>query len=203
VGGSSDYETDIGFGWFRGLVHGRLSEEKITFRPFWRYIYLEDGNEKNEYEGTPLFQVEHYYFPGDTVKIHLFCTEEHYLQFRAELIKPTKIPKYDAIRKTYSNQPMLLLTGKIPAPGNGVNDTEYKRVNAIDQYHNEGKLSRLTSAKVECCSWEEVYLFRTVNKELLKVPFSSSRYIQMFCPNEESFHVETNGVNEKVWISPK
>jgi len=205
LGGSSDFETDIGFGWFRGIINQEVTDEKITFRPFWRYIYQEDKVEKNEYKGTDINQTEHYYFPKDVLKINLVCSEENYLQLRVELITPTSIPKYKSIRESLdleNNLPKTLITDKIPAPGNGINLAEYKRVNAIDQYGNEGKPTKMTKAKVDFCVWENVYLFRELDKSLIKVPFTIDRYIQMLCPQNNAFEVETKGNKETIKIDP-
>lgn len=207
VGGSSDYETDIGFGWFRGLVNNDLSEEKITFRPFWRHIFLDDsGKIQNLYKGTALTETNYYFFPGDQVHILLFCPEPDYLQFRVEIIKPTEIMKYKQLRQTLhleNDLPSVLLTEKIKAPGNGRNLSEYKRVNAIDQYHNEGRPTQMTEACVFDCIWEDVFLFRKIEESLVKVPFDEKRYIRMMCPCKEAFVVEAISNGERIKIMPR
>ncbi len=206
LGGSSDYETDIGFGWFRGIVNNKMSDEKITFRPFWRYIFLDEtGKMQNLYKGTTIQQTNFYFFPGDKLHIHLYCPEIDYLQFRVELIKPTEIVKYVTIRKQLALEndwPSVLLTEKILAPGNGRATSEYKRVNAIDQYHNEGRPTQLTQAFVTDCVWEDTFLFREHNNKLIKVPFDESRFIRMLCPNKEAFIIKKTDRSESVKIIP-
>lgn len=196
VGGSSDYENDIGFGWFRGIEDSktkRVSSSKITFRPFWRYIFLdENGMEKNIYAMTKLEEVQYYFFPGDKVKITIGCLEDNFLQFRIDLIEPTNIKKYIDIRNKLNlpnNLPSSLVVDKIPAPGVGIRKTEYKRVNAIDQYGNEGKPSQMTKAFTLPSIWHEVYLFRLLDGEIVKVPFNESRYTSMCCPVNEAFEI--------------
>lgn len=202
VGGSSDFETDIGFAWFRGVVNGEVTDDKITFRPFWRYIYLSEGKEKNEYKSTELAQSEYYFFPGDEVKINVICTEKDYLQLRIELVKPTDIPKYQNIRNSLPKETAVFLTDKIPAPGNGHHHSEYKRVNAIDQYHNEGKPTSNTKAQVLESVWKEVYLYREVDNKLVKVPFTEERYVKMLCPEPNAFCVTTLDNYEVISIRP-
>lgn len=202
LGGSSDYETDIGFGFFRGLIGDTISEEKITFRPFWRTIYLENGKERNDYLGTKLNETEYYYFPGDTVKINLVSETENYLTLRIELLQETTIEKYVKIREA-NNRNQLLVVENIIAPGNGIRPTEYKRVNAIDQYHNEGKPTQMTSAKVDECVWKDVYLYRLIDSTLYKVPFNEKRIKRIFSPNQSAFHVSLEEKTETVTIEPK
>lgn len=203
VGGSSDYETDIGLAWFRGLVNNQVSDEKITFRPFWRYIYPDnEGKIKNEYHGTSLNEIEYYFYPHDEVKINLFCPKENCLQLRIELIKETDILKYQQIRKSNGVKNKVLLTDLIPAPGNGIHLSEYKRVNAIDQYANEGKPAFKTNAIVTESIWKDVYLFREVNEKLVKVKFDESRYIRMLCPEVGAFTYKIENNQESIIINP-
>lgn len=202
LGVCSDYENDVGFGWFRGLVDGKVTNEKITFRPFWRYIYNENGKEVNTYKGTKLEETEYYYFPGDKVRVTLVSLEPNYLQFRIELIEETKIEKYKVIRSNLPNKPKTFLSPVFIAPGVGVNKTEVKRVNAIDQYGNEGRPTQMTNAKVNECVWEDVYLFRKINDTIYKVPFTDDRYIRMLCPKEEAFTIKNEGNKEIVIINP-
>lgn len=202
VGVSSDFETDIGFAWQRGLVNNHVLEEKITFRPFWRYIYLENGKEKNIYSGTNLHETEYYFFPGDQVKITVVTTKPNFLKFRVELINETKIKKYQEIRMNLKNQPQVLETPEFLSPGNGIRFAEVKRVNAIDQYGNEGKPTQMTKAFVSDCIWKEVYLFRNINNSIVKVPFSEERYLRMLCPNKEAFDLNKTTNQEIVRINP-
>lgn len=202
AGGSSDYETDIGFGWFHGLINGHLTLEKITFRPFWRTIFLEEGQVKNVYQGTPIEATEYYFFPGDQVKIQLLCEEDHYLTFIVTLLKATDNPKYSDLRLLCKPNQKLYIS-RIKAPGNGIHPSTYKRVNAIDQYHNEGKPTQNTQAKTGDSIWESVYLFRYVNDSLVKIPFISNRFTQMKCPNPLAFNVQNTNNKEIISINPK
>jgi len=201
IGGSSDFETDIGFGFFQGFVDNKITREKMTFRPFWRTIHLEDGIEKNIYSGTAIKQTKYYYFPGDTVKINLVCEKDNFLTLRIELLESTSLNPYKEIRnKIVENETFILRD--IIAPGNGVRPSEYKRVNAIDQYHNEGKPTQKTKAFAVNCEWKSVYLFRLVNNELRKIPFIDHRIKRIFSPNKSAFIVKFENNLEKVDIIP-
>lgn len=203
LGGVSDFENDIGFGWFQGKVNGKITEEKITFRPFWRYIYLdENGLEKNIYAGTNIDQTEYYFFPKDKIKISLFSEKDNYLTFRIELLKETSHPKYKEIRNLLNKKPEILVQRDIPAPGVGVHLTEFKRCNAIDQYGNEGKPAQMTTAKAYGAMWESCYLYRRINEKIHKVLLTRNLYMEMKCPNEKSIEVKRNMTIEYVNIHP-
>ncbi len=198
LGGSSDFETDIGFGFFRGIINGEISKEKITFRPFWRSVYMENGEEQNTYNATGIYQNEFYFYPGDLVKVHLVCLEEDYLTFRVELLKGTEISPYKECRQTHDNK--ILLVEKIIAPGNGVRDTEYKHVNAIDQYHNEGRPTQETKAKAVNAFWQDVYLLREIDGIIKKIPFEGKMRKQIFAPSNEWFKTSIEDTKEFVTI---
>jgi len=201
LGGSSDFETDIGFGFFRGLINGEISDEKITFRPFWRSIFMEGNEEKNEYKGTPINETEYYYYPGDKVKIHLVSENPDHLSLRIELIEATSIPKYSKIRSLNKGNKVLIIND-IKAPGNGIRPSEYKRVNAIDQYHNEGMPTQKTDAYVDKCIWENVYLYRVIEQKLFKVAFNKKRMKKIYSPSIAAFDVIVNEGKEVVSIKP-
>ena len=202
VGLCSDYENDVGFAWQRGIVDGVVTDDKITFRPFWRYIYEENGEEKNVYQGTNLNLTQYYYFPGDRVKLSLISIKNNYLKLIVELISSTTIKKYLDIRKKLDKTPMDFMTEEFLAPGVGIRPSEVKRVNAIDQYSNEGKPTLATNAKVKECVWEDVYLFREIDGAIRKVPYTKDRYIKMLCPKEDAFIIKEIGNKEIVVINP-
>jgi hypothetical protein len=202
LGGSADFETDIGFGFFHGIIDGRITEEKITFRPFWRTIFIENGQETNRYLGTRIEETEYYYFPGDEIKISLTVHEVDYLTLRISLVKPTEIEPYKTFRSKLSN-PKPLITEPILAPGNGLRDSEFKIVTAIDQYHNEGKPTQKTKASTIGCLFKDVYLFIVNNNELSKIPFFKQNYYLMACPDKRAFISEINQDELSISILPK
>lgn len=202
VGGSSDFENDIGFGWLRGIINGKISQEKITYRPFWRYIYRDGHKIKNIYTGTKIEETEYYFFPGDEVRITVAALKEHFLVMRIDLVKATEIEHYRLIRSRLNQTPETLLSGLIPAPGTLIRHAEYKRVNAIDQYGNEGKPAQMTKARTAESVWRDVYLYRRFRGGLIRVPFTEERYIKMLCPRPEAIKVITEESRETVVIEP-
>ncbi len=89
-----------------------------------------------------------------------------------------------------------------------MNNAEFKRVNSIDQYGNEGSNVKATKATVSEAIWREVYLYRKVNNKLVKVPFNKQRQTSMICPNVESFSITVSEEQkqkggESITIHPK
>ncbi|MCK4552127.1 MAG: hypothetical protein KAU02_04345 [Tenericutes bacterium] len=202
VGGSSDHETDIGFGFFQGMLNNKITEGKITFRPFWRTIYIKNGEERNDYLGTDINQTEYYFFPGDKVLLDLVCNKPNFLTLRIELLNETDLYPYKEYRKSLK-KPKVLIIENIIAPGNGLKDSEYKRVNAIDQYHNEGKSTQETNAEAIAGSWKNVYLFRKINDKIYKVPFIAERITRIMSPSPNAFNYFTQGNYEVIDINKK
>lgn len=202
LGSSSDYENDIGFGFFHGKVNGVLTKEKITFRPFWRNIYLENGKEVNVYKGSNIDDSEYYFFPGDKVKVSLLCLKEEYLTLKISLLEETNIEPFKSIRKEL-NPPKDFCVENIMAPGNGIRDTEYKIVNAIDQYHNEGRPTQMTKAKAVNCIFHHADLFIEHENKLVKVPFFKQEIQVLLCPTENGFVIEEHNEEKKVSIIPE
>lgn len=202
LGGCSDYECDIGFGWFHGLVDGKLSVEKITFRPFWRTIHSENGKEINLYRGTSLEETEYYFFPGDRLEVKLLCEVNDTLSFYVTLLEETILEPYRTIRKKGA-KPKPLEVLDLMAPGNGHHDTEYKRVNAIDQYRNEGKPTQSTSAQAFHAVWEDVILYFQDGPTLCQTPMEESLQTRMLCPYADAFSVTNSHHREIVSIRPQ
>lgn len=205
LGGFGGYETDIGFGYNRGYLDPNctvISKEKITFRPFWRYIYPDEtGVVRNIYTLDPFTNLHHYYYPGDVVRVKVFCPEKDKMQLMIELIEPTKIEKYKLIRENHQLGDKMFtpfISPLIPSPGQGTNLAEYKRVNAIDQFYNEGKKAKFTESYTTATIWKEVYLFRNIDGNLKRVPFNQNRFTSMQCPIAEAIKVSYDNVNENL-----
>jgi len=184
-GANSMEESDIGLTWEIGaLPNGELSKEKFAFRPFWRYIY----NGVNTWENADNNNPYNFYFPGDVLRISVFSPRAHRLQFKIEVLDITKDPKFIQLRKDYGvYYPDDFLSPEIPSVGHGVFDARFMRVNAIDQYYNEGMTTKPTKAIVENAIWHEVYLYRNINNDIYKVPFIKKRYISANAPYDEAF----------------
>jgi hypothetical protein len=190
-GGFAGAESDAGLTW---STVGEAPEclipmkESLAFRPFWRYI---DG-EQNTWENSDFRHPEHYYLPGDTLRISVFSPREHFLQMQIEVIKATTIEKYVERRKTWrikDDMPANYVTSEFPSVGHLGTSAEFKRVNAIDQSRNEGKPARKTKASVTTATWHEVFLYRKIEGTISKVPFTQDRFASMACPDSRAFTI--------------
>ncbi|HNZ50225.1 MAG TPA: hypothetical protein PK087_00630 [Bacilli bacterium] len=213
MGGKSHFESDAGLGLGPTYLSNDFSMElnqsspKLAYRPFWRYIYQDaselNGNVKrreiNSWNVTNPRSVIYNYFPGDVLRMSVYSPIIDYLQLHIELIKTTTIPQYMNIRAQYhleNNRPDDFFSPLFFSKGHGIDDAEFKRVNAIDQFGNEGFHAQATKAKVSKAVWHETYLYRLLDGEIRKVPFSKARQTRMICPNNEAITVEA--LNEAI-----
>lgn len=224
MGGFAFSESDAGLGLNVGYTSSDTSEPlnygspKVAYRPFWRYIYsdvIDDGGNVlrrnfNSWNVSDPKLLQYYYFPGDVIRMSVYSPLPDYLQLAIEVIEPTTIEKYVEIRKRFGlkdNRPHDFYSPIFYSKGHGTNIAEFKRVNSIDQYGNEGFQVKATNAKVTEATWREVYLYREIDGKIVKVPFNESRQCSMVCPYEEAFTVTKEGVNptlggEKIKIHP-
>ncbi len=177
-----------------------LSAPKLCWRPFWRYIYkqAEDingnvlRNEVNSWNISEPQSLIYYYFPGDIIRMKIYSPIPDYLQLRIELVKETDIPKYVELRKKYNlkdNKPSDFYSPIFHSEGHGKMDAEFKRVNAIDQYGNEGLSAKDTEAFVSKATWYETFLYRKIDGTIYKVPFNKNRQTSLICPSKEAVNV--------------
>ncbi|MFP4078870.1 MAG: immunoglobulin-like domain-containing protein [Candidatus Izemoplasmataceae bacterium] len=212
LGGNAGAESDVGLSWMPACNNAYClspGDQSVTFRPFWRYIH----NGSNTWENASYQNPEHYYFPGDKLRMTVFSPEPGYLQMEIEVIEPTDIPEYVELRASLrikDNMPSNFVTPKFPSSGHGSEDAEFKRVNAIDQVGNEGTAAEPTDSEVNKAIWHEVYLYRNIDNELKKVPFTRERFDSMLCPDSDGFvldydHEEVDEAlgGEAIWIQPK
>ena len=75
--------------------------------------------------------------------------------------------------------------------GHGVLPAEFKRVNSIDQFGNEGYHAKMTQATVSEALWHETYLYRKMEGKVYKVPMNKSRQVSMICPSEAAIQVKS------------
>lgn len=207
MGGKSDEESDCGLGYNLMYLDDntqedlKLSSPKLGYRPFWRYIYQDatdhDGNVNrrnvNSWNVANPRNFSTYYFPGDVIRMKVYSPCPNYLQLRIELVKATTNPKYVELRKKYhlpNNAPQTFYSPIFFSKGHGINKAEFKRVNSIDQYGNEGYHAKDTNATVSEAIWHECYLYRRIEGKLYKVPFSDKRQTSMICPNEKAITVK-------------
>jgi hypothetical protein len=215
MGGKADFESDAGLGFNTGYLDSDTSKPldvykspKVAWRPFWRYIYSDaldhEGNvlrrNFNSWNISDPKNLQYYYLPGDKIRMSVFSPIKDYMQLRIEVLEVTTIPKYVAQRKAYhlkDDRPSDFHSPIFHSRGQGAStQAEFKRVNSIDQYGNEGKVAQITHAKVSEALWHEVYLYRKINGELVKVPFTSKRRTTMTCPNPDAFTVNDEGLDE-------
>ena len=206
MGGNAERESDAGLSLNVMYPTADTSYQltpaspKLGYRPFWRYIYYEAddiaGNvtrrEVNSWNISHPKNLLYYYFPGDILRMSVYSPLSDYLQLRIEVIKPTTIPKYVDLRQAYrlpDNRPGVFYSPCFYSKGHGIKKAEFKRVNAIDQYGNEGYRAQSTNARVTPAKWQEVYLYREIAGEIRKTPFASKRSVAMICPNQEAISV--------------
>lgn len=213
MGGNSLRESDAGLGLNTMYSDSDTSKNldysspKYGYRPFWRYIYYEaleiDGNvrrrEVNSWNVSNPRSLCYYYFPGDVLRMSVYSPIPDYLQLHIEVIKPSDNPKYVALRKKYNlidDRPLDFYSPIFYSKGHGYSLAEFKRVNSIDQYGNEGYVAKDTTATVSKATWHEVYLYRRINGQIMKVPFNEARRASNICPNEKAITVNYNNVNK-------
>ncbi|WP_025724531.1 hypothetical protein [Acholeplasma granularum] len=209
MGGHALSESDAGLGLMSGYETLDTSTpinygtKKVSYRPFYRYIYSEaidkngnvQRNNVNSWNVSDPTRFEYYYFPGDLIKMSVYSPLPNYLQLKIEVLETTTIEKYKnqrALYKLKNNQPSTYYSPLFFSEGHGLSNAEFKRVNSIDQYGNEGSNVKLTDAKVTKATWESVYLYRKIEDEIVKVPFNKERQSVMTCPNVESFTITQN-----------
>ncbi|VEU79757.1 hypothetical protein [Haploplasma axanthum] len=219
MGGHSLSESDAGLGFNSGYRFKGDEEElnygtpKIAYRPFWRYIYSDcldvngnvTRNNVNSWNVANPHDFDFYYFPGDKIKMAVYSPINDYLQLRIELIEETTNEKYVKIREGFKlkDKPRVFYSPLFYSEGHGSNKAEFKRVNSIDQYGNEGFIVKETEAKVTEAVWENTYLFRRIEGMVCRVPMTENRKVEMACPNKESFKIKKlNNGGESITITP-
>ncbi|MDY0114989.1 MAG: hypothetical protein RBS76_00660 [Acholeplasmatales bacterium] len=222
LGGKSLTESDAGLNFNVGhesiqdIKMLNYGSKKVAYRPFYRYIYSEviddNGNvtriNKNIWKVASPLDFDYYYFPGDVVKMSVYSPLENYLQLRIEVLEETKIEKYQKKRKKYQlkGKPKVYYSPLFYSEGHSKLEAEFKRVNSLDQYGNEGFIVKPTKALVSESVWKEVFLFKKINESIVKIPFSRGRYASMICPNDESFTIKEFNKDEggeKITIHPQ
>ena len=165
-GRAGDTEIDAGVSWeVIKEADGTVSKERKAFRPFWRNKKWFTG------PATPEF----YFNPGDTIRMKCWTDADHKLKIRFELLARAGKPE--------SPLPLGVHEVEFDAPGFGPGKTQqFKRVNAIDQVHNEGQPTAPTNARVEGARWLGVELLRGDDD---RRPFTADRFTDMRCPSKD------------------
>lgn len=179
IGGNMDgQETDIGLTW--EVIRdkdGNISKDRKAYRPFMRRTSHKSG-EKALYQNAPA-EDKYYWYPEDKVTLSIKIVENSKLRFIVEGEGKRFETDFEA-------------AGYIKG-----NKGEFKRVNAIDQFFNEGKSAKKTKTKVENSYWSETHLFRLYKNEIVKVPLHPGRSIAMRCPNIKYFTISASETEKK------
>lgn len=170
-GNMNGQETDIGLTWAETKdAHGVISKQRKAFRPFFR---------RSDYAGQDAVWInapaspEYYWYPGEEVQMSLRVVSKG----KVKLVVTGAGKTYEAV---------FDCAGYIPG------DTgAFKRVDAIDQVGNEGKSAQPTKTKVLGAVWNETNLYRMYKGQVVKVPFSDTRYTDMRCPDPGFFDIKS------------
>jgi hypothetical protein len=161
MGGNAggDYEVDAGLTWaFSTDASGKTSERRNVWRPFWRTKVW-----NNPPPNTP----EYSWSPGDVVQIAVY------------LIAPKKLR---LIVADANPQPKKMFQVDFDAEGFAPNVArQFKRVNAIDQFGNEGKPVQPTKALVTGAEWLQTILLRGEGANAKQIPMDKTRFTDMRC----------------------
>jgi len=161
-GRAGEKEIDAGLTWaFTKDEAGNMSKQRDAWRPFWR----------NETWNNAPAEKQFYWSPGDTVQMAVIVAGPGKL--RLVIADATPQPKrvfqteFDA--KTFvPNAPR-----------------QFKRVNAIDQFGNEGKPVQPTKAEVTGAEWLQTILLRGAGAEAKQIPMDKTRSTDMRCSSEK------------------
>lgn len=163
------HEVDAGLTWefSSDPVTGVLSKRRNSWRPFWR---------TNIYRNAPN-KPEFVWHSGDTVQMTVVLISTEKLQLIVQDLN--NLNKRFQVDFKASG-----FTADVPR--------QFKRVNAIDQSHNEGKPVQPTTAQVTGAEWLNTMLYRGTRVHLL--PMNKLRFTDMRC-NDPS-HIVVSTTNE-------
>lgn len=213
LGGNALSESDVGLSFSLGVINGKtneISKGSIAFRPFWRYIteteqdvggydvhggkYAVTATGNNCFANYHWSYTEHYYLPGDTLRIIVYSPAPDKLQLQIEVIEKSTLEASVEMRKKYGwKDPADFLSPVFSSPGHGRNqNAEFKRVNAIDQSGNEGGTAIPTDTEIKNAVWHSTYLYREIEGTLYRVPMNEARRASTDAPAPEGFVITTD-----------
>ncbi|MDQ3130342.1 MAG: hypothetical protein M3Q99_06230 [Acidobacteriota bacterium] len=158
AGGKS--EVDAGLTWeFTLDENGKRSARRNAFRPFWRTKTWNSAPDEKQF----------YFYPGETVQMAVIVAGANKLRLIIS----------DGKNKTFQTD--------FDAEGFSANiPRQFKRVNAIDQRHNEGKPVQPTRAEVTGAEWTQTILLRGEGANAKQIPMDKTRFTDMRCANENN-----------------
>ena len=161
------HEVDAGLTWaFTQDSTGKLSDRRRAWRPFWRTATWSNAPLSDNYT----------WFPGDTVRmeVSLVAPKKLRLMVSDAGLHPVKRFSVDFDADNFTEELKR----------------QFKRVNAIDQFGNEGKPVKPTNANVINAQWLNTDLFRGDKT----VPMNNHRFTDMRC--SDSLHIIVTPVND-------
>lgn len=171
MGGNADgHEVDAGLTWeYTTDSTGKLSNRRNAWRPFWR------AGSWNSAPNKPMF----IWKPGDKLKMTVKLVAPETLRLEIQDL----------------NYPEKRFSVDFKAPGfTTASPRQFKRVNAIDQSHNEGKPVQPTTAQVIGAKWLNTELFRGMNGTAYSM--NKKRFTDMLCA--DAAHIVVNTINEAI-----
>ncbi len=171
MGGNAggNYEVDAGLTWeFTTDENGLKSPRRNAFRPFWR---------TKTWNAAPA-QKEYYFYPGETVQMAIF------------IVAPKKLRLVISNGKDKTFQTDFDAEGFVPNI-----PRQFKRVNAIDQVHNEGKPVQKTTANIVGAEWTNTFLLRGAGADAKQIPMDKTRFTDMRCSDEK--HIVVTTIDDK------
>ncbi|MBA3335550.1 MAG: hypothetical protein H0T08_08080 [Acidobacteria bacterium] len=165
AGGKS--EVDAGLSWEFTLDEtGKRSSRRNAFRPFWRTKTWNSAPDEKKF----------YFYPGETVQMAVLVAGPNKLRLIIS----------DGKTKTFQTDfDAEGFTANIPR--------QFKRVNAIDQRHNEGKPVQPTRAEITGAEWMNTILLRGAGADAKQIPMDKTRFTDMRCAGESNISVTTTG----------
>ncbi len=165
AGGKS--EVDAGLSWEFTLDEtGKRSSRRNAFRPFWRTKTWNSAPDEKKF----------YFYPGETVQMAVLVAGPNKLRL---IISDGKTKTFQTDFEAEG------FTANIPR--------QFKRVNAIDQRHNEGKPVQPTRAEITGAEWMNTILLRGAGADAKQIPMDKTRFTDMRCAGESNISVTTTG----------
>lgn len=163
AGGKS--EVDAGLSWEFTLDEtGKRSSRRNAFRPFWRTKTWNSAPDEKKF----------YFYPGETVQMAVLVAGPNKLRL---IISDGKTKTFQTDFEAEG------FTANIPR--------QFKRVNAIDQRHNEGKPVQPTRAEITGAEWMNTILLRGAGADAKQIPMDKTRFTDMRCVGESNIAVTT------------
>ncbi len=165
-GRAGDKEIDAGLTWgFTKDEQGNLGKRRNAWRPFWR----------NETWSNAPAEKQFYWYPGDVVQMAVIVAGPGKLRLviADAAPQPKRVFQVEFDAKTFAPN--------VPR--------QFKRVNAIDQFGNEGKPAQPTKAEVMGAEWLQTILMRGAGADAKQIPMDKTRFTDMRCPNEKNIVV--------------